>query len=300
MLPLSAFAGFVLERRYEMSTERLADWLKDYVKAAAVDFTLGTGAALVVYEAWRAWPDTWWLIAAAAFTLVTIALACLAPVLLFPLFYRFVPIDREELRQRLTALAARAGARVVGVYEWKLGEKSRRGNAALVGIGPTRRIIVSDTVLSSYSDEEIEVILAHELAHHVHRDLWTAVAVDAIVTFVALFAAHAVMSVMAGWLGLRSPADVAGLPMLLLVGGACALITVPFVNALSRAHERRADRFALDLTGNVPAFVSAMKRLGAQNLAEERPPWLVEVLFHSHPSISERVQLARAWQPRAS
>ena len=197
-----------------MSTERPADWMKDYLKAAAVSLAFGAGAALVVYEAWRAWPDTWWLIAAAAFTLVTIVLACVAPVLLFPLFYRFVPIDREELRRRLTALAARAGARVVGVYEWKLGEKSRRGNAALVGIGPTRRIIVSDTVLASYSDEEIEVILAHELAHHVHKDLWSAVAVDAVVTFVGLFAAHTAMRIIAPWLGLRGPSDIAGLPAL--------------------------------------------------------------------------------------
>jgi STE24 endopeptidase len=234
--------------------------------------------------------------AGALFGGLALALAFSAPVLLLPLFYRFEPLDREPLRDRLVALAARAGAPVLGAYTWKLGQKTRTANAALVGMGATRRILVSDTLLDEYSDEEIEVVLAHELAHHVHRDLWTAIALDVLLTWSALAAANVVLAWSWQRLGLRGPADIAGLPVLVLAVAGWSLLAAPAGHALSRVHERRADRFALELTGNAAAFIAAMKRLSAQNLADERPSRLVEILFHSHPPIPQRIAAARDWQ----
>jgi STE24 endopeptidase len=169
----------------------------------------------------------------------------------------------------------------------------------MVGIGGTRRILVSDTLLAAYSDDEIEVILAHELAHHVHGDLWKAIGVDAVLTLGALAFAHLVLQLVPPMSGVTGPADVAGLPVLLLASILWSLVTLPVVNGVSRAHERQADRFALDLTGNPEAFISAMRRLGAQNLAEEQPSRLSEWLFHSHPPLSQRLAAARAWQASA-
>ena len=297
--PLALYRGFVLERRYDLGKVSLGRWLRDYATGALVGGALGLAAAETVYASLR-WSPLWgWPLSGLLLWLASASLVWLAPVLLLPLFYRFVPLEREGLRERLLALAAQARTAVVGVYEWKLGERSRAANAALVGVGPTRRILVSDTLLANYSDAEIEVVLAHELAHHVHGDIRTALVVDACVTAFGLAAGAAALALLGPRVGLAGPADVAGLPLLLLAAGAVVLSATPGLNALSRAHERRADRYALDLTGNPEAFIAAMRRLGAQNLADERPSRFSEWFFHTHPPLPQRIDLARAWTPRS-
>ena len=298
--PLAAYRGHVLERRYGLSPASFAQWLFDYAKASALAAALAVVAASVAYAALRSLPAWWWVVTSLALTSGSIVLAYAAPVVLFPLFFKFRALERPPLVHRAVSLAERAGAPVLGVYEWRLGERSRTGNAALVGLGGTRRILISDTLLDGYSDDEIEVILAHEIAHHVHGDLWKALAVDAVLMLGALACAHVALRAATGLGGVRAPGDVAGLPVLLLAVGAWSLATMPVANAVSRAHERRADRFALDLTQNPGAFVSAMKRLGAQNLADEQPSKATAWWFHSHPPLPERLAAARAWAPPAA
>jgi STE24 endopeptidase len=288
-LPIAFYSGFVIERRYGLSNERFGGWVLDQAKALAIGLVLGCGAVTIVYGLIRVSPEWWWLAAGSAFALVIVALANLAPILLLPLFYRVKPLDRESLRARLLVLADRAGARVLGAYEWGLGDKTKKANAALAGLGATRRILVSDTMLAEYSDEEIEVVLAHEIAHHVHGDIWKSIAFESALILAGFYLAARVLGQLAGPIGLRSVSDVAGLPLLLLAAGAVSLVMVPVAHAMSRAYERSADRFALDLTRNPAAFISAMRRLGAQNLAEEHPSRLVQWLFYSHPPLRERI-----------
>ena len=294
--PLTYYRTFVLEREYGLSFEPFSVWLRDHVKALIVGGTLALGAAEIVYAALRWSPRWWWLVSVAAFVLAVLGLAKIAPVVLLPLFYRFKPLERDSLRARLLSLSQRAGVPVLGVYEWGLGEKTRRANAALVGTGRTRRILLSDTLIEQYSEDEIEVILAHELAHHVHGDIRKGLLLDVVLLLVSFSAAAAALGAWWRPLGLSSPADVAGLPFLLLVGGGASVIAAPFVNAISRSNERRADHYALSLTGRPSAFVSAMRRLGAQNLAEEHPSRAAVWFFHTHPPISERIEAAKAFR----
>jgi STE24 endopeptidase len=296
-LPLSLYSGFLLERRYGLSNQRLRAWLKDQAKSLAVGLLLGTAAASLVYFFIRRSPSDWWLPAGALFAVVIIVLANLAPVVLLPLFYQVKPLEREALRARLLALAARAGTRVLGAYEWGLSEKTKKANAALAGLGHTRRILVSDTMLADYSDEEIEVVLAHELAHHVHGDIWKGLIFESVLVLAGFYAAARALERAVPWFGFRDPADVAGLPLLLLVAGAVSLVAIPISHALSRAYERSADRFALQLTKNPAAFISAMKRLAAQNLAEAQPSRIIQVLFYSHPPIEQRIAAAQTFRP---
>jgi len=298
--PLALYRGFILERRYDLSSESLNGWLRDHLKAAALGFVLGLAGCEVVYATLRLSPSWWWLLSAAAFTIVMAVLAQIAPIVLLPLFYRFRPLTRDSLRSRLVSLSERAGVPVLGVYEWALGEKSRRANAALVGTGATRRIILSDTLLAEYSDDEIEVILAHEIAHHVHRDILVGLVTETLLLIVSFMAAAATLAVCWRPLGLAGPGDVAGLPLLVLGGGAVSLAATPLVNALSRRNERRADRYALALTSQPAAFISAMKRLAAQNLAEERPSRAVLWFFHTHPPIQQRIDAARSYKDQAA
>jgi STE24 endopeptidase len=294
-LPLAFYSGFLLERRYGLSTERLPAWLRDQAKSFALGLVLAAPAAVLLY-ALMAWaPERWWAIAGAAFALLIVGLTNLAPVLVLPLFYRVRPLDRAALRARLLALAERAGARVVGAYEWGLSEKTRKANAALAGIGGTRRILISDTMLAEYTEDEIEVVLAHELAHHVHGDIWKSIAFESGLIVAGFYLASRLLRALAGPVGLRGADDVAGLPLLLLAAGAVSLVMLPVAHAMSRAFERRADRFALRLTRNPAAFITAMKRLGAQNLAEDDPSRIVQWLFYSHPPVRERIAAAQTF-----
>jgi len=296
VLPAAFYRGFLLERQYDLSAEPLAGWARDHAKAFALTAMLAVAGAAGLYALIRWQPERWWLPAAVAATALTVLLARLAPVVLLPLFYRFTPLDRPALAERLVTLSERAGVPVLGAYEWGLAGKTRRANAALAGAGATRRILLSDTLLAGYTDDEIEVILAHELAHHVHRDIPKALAVELVLLLAAFYAAAAALDALWRPLGLEGPADPRGMPILLLAGGAVLLAATPLLNAFSRANERRADRFALALTGRAEPFISAMKRLGSQNLAEENPSRLAVWLFHSHPPIEERIAAARDYR----
>ncbi len=295
--PFVFYRTFLLDRKYGLSSEPLQTWLADHGKALALGLALTLASAVgVCVTIWLS-PLRWWLIATVLFIALAVVISRAAPIWLMPIFYRFKPLDREALRERLLTLSTRAGVRVLGVFEWGLGEKTSRANAALVGAGATRRIIVSDTLLKDYSDDEIEVVLAHELSHHVHHDIWTALGLEAIVVVAALYAAHLVATRAGPALGFSGPADLAALPLMILAAGAVSLLLAPLSNAWSRYNERRADRFALDLTGRPAAFVSAMKRLGVQNLAEERPSRLVFWFFYTHPTMEERIANAREFRP---
>ena len=293
--PLALYSGYLLEHRYGLSRQALRAWLADHLKGTAVGLVLVTALASMLYWTMRVVPEWWWLVSALFCAALLVSMAHLAPVLLLPVFFRFKPLDAPALRARLERLAERAGARVMGVFRWELGTKTSKANAALAGIGGTRRILIADTMLDHYSDDEIEVVLAHELAHHVHHDIWTGIAYETVLTLVGFYAAHRALDWLGPRVGLASLSDPAGLPLLLLAAGGVSFLLMPAALALSRSHERRADRFALDLTRNPSAFSTAMRRLGAQNLAEERPSRVVQWLFYSHPPLVERLEGAARW-----
>lgn len=293
-LPLTYYHGFLLERRYGLSTASFRSWAGDYLKTVLVGLVIGLAGAEIVFFALRHWPEWWWLVSAATFMAGLALLSAIAPVVMLPLFYSFIPLHRDSLRTRLVALCARAGVPVLDIYQWGLGEKTRRANAALVGTGRTRRILLSDTLLEEYSDDEIEVVIAHELAHHVHHDIPKALLVEFGVLVVAFYACARALETPWLTIGLSSTDDVAGLPVLLLAGGAFSLAGTPLRNALSRRNERSADRYAMESTGQPAAFISAMRRLAAQNLAEERPSRAALWFFYTHPPVEERIAAARA------
>ncbi len=295
-LPSAWYLGLELQRRYGLSRQTPREWWRDHVKAVLLGLSVSVAAALIVYRTMAWSPAAWWAVAGVLLAGLGALVALGAPVVLLPLFYRFTPLPDGEISSRLQALTARAGVPVLGIYQWSLGDRTRAANAALVGLGPTRRVLVSDTLLGQYSPDEIEVIVAHELGHHVHGDLWVGLGTEAAQGVVALLVAHLVLGTLGvSLVPLMRLDDVAGMPLLALSVGVWTAVTAPVLLALSRQHERRADRYALDLTGQSAAFVSAMRRLGSQNLAEGTPSRVVRWLFSSHPSIDERIAAAQRW-----
>jgi len=288
--------GFYLEHRFHLSNQKLGSWLWDQVKGFLVGLVFAGIVVEIIYYVLRMWPRQWWLMAWGAFIVLFVALAQIAPVVLFPIFYKFQPLQKEELKQRLVHLSERAGTRIRGVYEWKLSEKSKKANAALTGLGKTRRIILADTLLTNYSDDEIEAVLAHELGHHVRRHILKGILLEVAVTFVGFWAANEVLR----WAVFdrhmfESLADFANLPLLALVSTVLSLVLMPVLNAYSRQKEREADQYCFESISSVEPFITSMNKLADQNLAERSPSRLVEVLFHSHPAISKRIEAAREY-----
>src|ERR1700681_3790481 len=291
------YYGFLLERRFKRSTQRFSSWAWDEVKGFLVGLVLGGIVVEVVYLSIRQWPQHWWMLAWGLFMLLFIVMAQLAPVILLLIFDKFEPLDNEDLRRRLVVLSERAGTRVRGVYRWKLSEKSKKANAALTGLGSTRRIILADTLLDNYTPEEIEAVLAHELGHHVHSHILKSIFVQAAITLLGFWAANWVLRYAVDHHTFRFDelSDFANLPLLALVSVVLSLLLMPALNAYSRFNERQADRYAFESISSIEPFISSMNKLAEQNLAERTPSKWVEWFFHSHPAISRRLAAAKQW-----
>jgi STE24 endopeptidase len=290
------FYGFRLEHRFNLSNQRLFSWIKDEIKGWLLGLVMATLLAEIVYALIRTSPQYWWIICWLIFMGLFVFFAQIAPVVLFPLFYKFSPLQNDELKARLMRLGERSGTRVRGVYEWKLSEKSKKANAALTGLGNTRRIILADTLLQNYSNDEIEAVLAHELGHHVHGHMLKMIAVQAVVTLAGFWAANEVLRYAIDEQQMfQHLADFANLPLLALVASGLSLLLMPALNAYSRFTERQADLYCWKCVADVTPYITAMEKLARQNLSESHPSRLVELLFHSHPPISKRIAAAEAW-----
>jgi STE24 endopeptidase len=290
------YYGFRLEHKFQLSTQKVRSWLWDEAKSFLVGLVLAGIVVELLYFMIRQWPQHWWILAWALFMGLFIVMAQLAPVVLFPIFYKFEPLENEDLRRRLVLLSEHAGTRVRGVYRWKLSEKTKKANAALTGLGSTRRIILADTLLDNYAPEEIEAVLAHELGHHVHRHILKSIVVQAGITLLGFWVANWVLHYSVDHHMFEELSDFANLPLLAITASVISLLLMPALNAYSRYNERQADRYAFESIATVEPFISSMNKLASQNLAERTPSKWVEVLFHSHPAISKRVAAAEAWR----
>ena len=301
-LPIAYYRGFVLPHRFEQSTQPLEGWIIDQLKGLAVGAPIGLLLLELLYAALRAAGELWWLWAAAGLLVFNVLLSNLAPVLIMPIFNKYVPLgeDHRELAERLLALAKGAGTRVQGVYKFDMSRRTKSANAALTGIGNTRRIVLGDTLIEEFTPDEIETILAHELGHHVHRDIPVLIAFGSISTAVGLFLASLAMRWAVGAFGFTGVADVAALPALAAVLGLYGILTMPLDNAVSRWREGMADEYALHSTGKSQAFASAFVRLANQNLAEVDPEKWVVWLFYSHPPLGKRIEAAGQWKAAGS
>jgi STE24 endopeptidase len=295
-LPLSYYEGFVLPHRFGLSNQDLRGWISDQIKSGLIIAGMGVLILEIIYAFLRVFPNTWWLWAAGILLLFSVLLANLAPVLLFPIFYKFVPLSEEDsgLVERLMRLAERANTHVQGVFKFDMSRRTKAANAALTGLGRTRRIILGDTLLNEFTPDEIETVLAHELGHLVNKDIPVGIFVQSAITLVGLYLASLGLLWGAQVFGFSGPSDIAALPVFLLVMGLYGLVTMPLTNAYSRWRERRADQYALRMTGNPEAFASAMTRLANQNLSDADPePW-VEALLYSHPALGKRIAMAKS------
>ena len=291
-LPLNFYGSFLLEHRFGLSRMTLKQWLIREAKQLAIGALFGALLVEGLYALLRYASESWPLWATIGWVTFSVVLARMFPTLLLPIFYKSAPLQDESLAKRLLGLCQRAGIQALGVFRLDLGVETRKANAALAGLGKTRRVLLSDTLLEQFSADEIEGVLAHELGHQRFRHISKLLLINTLGSWVAFSLTALVGGLWIAPLGLRDLSDIAGFPTLALWFSLLSLLTLPLQQAISRHFEWQADRFAVATASQPSAFASALRKLSSINLADPAPPRWVELLFYDHPPITKRIAAA--------
>ncbi len=287
-LPLSFIDGFIVEHRFGLSNQSLRRWVRNWLLRNVLAISLSALMFAGLY--WIMWHTGtyWWLIAAAAFFVVSVILGQLAPVVFLPLFYKIERIENAELAERMRRLADGTGLAIEGVYRMGLSADTSKANAMLAGLGRTRRVLMGDTLLDKFSADEIEVIFAHEIGHHVHRHIPKMIATGVVFSLLGFWLVDWVIR---WWAGVPSAAEVpvSSLPLVMFALTAFQLVLGPLQNIISRHYERQCDSYALRRTGLRDAYRTAFQKLAQLNKADPEPNPVEVFLLHSHPPIKERL-----------
>ncbi|MGA7161275.1 MAG: M48 family metallopeptidase [Bacteroidota bacterium] len=290
--PLSFYSGFILEHRYNLSNQTFFQWMWEQCKAFLVSIPIAVPLVLLFYFFLREYQLLWWLPVATAMFVVSMLLSKIVPVFIMPLFYKFTPLENDALKERILSMCKNTRMNVTGIFTFNLSKTTKKANAGFTGIGKSKRIILGDTLMQHFSDDEVETVFAHELGHYVHGHIWKNILVGTLSIYAGLFITSKLYFVSLGWFGFSSVDQLAALPLLALWLGVYSLLTSPLSNVLSRKYEFEADRYALERTGNASAFTSTMRKLAEMNLADTAPHPVIEFLFYSHPSIEKRIRAA--------
>ncbi|MBK8550796.1 MAG: M48 family metallopeptidase [Ignavibacteria bacterium] len=291
--PLNFYAGFILEHKYNLSNQTLIKYFTERLKGFVLGLVIGIPVLFAFYYILSTFGENWWLILGIFMFVISVILGRLAPTLIMPLFYKFKPIENENIKNRILELCKKTGVKIQGIFTFDMSKNTKKANAAFTGMGKSRRIILGDTLMNNFSESEIETVFAHEVGHYTKRHILKMTAVSTLMTFAGLFITARLYEGSLEYFGFTSVSEIAALPLLFLYLSLYGLITTPISNIQSRKYEWEADTFALQTTKDKSAFISAMEKLADQNLADKTPNRIIEYLFHSHPSLEKRIQFAK-------
>ncbi|MFA5089980.1 MAG: M48 family metallopeptidase [Candidatus Omnitrophota bacterium] len=292
--PLNLYQSFILEHKFSLSGQKFSGWLKDQFKAAILSYVILLILLGAFYYLARHYPATWWAIVSLFWIFFSLVLAKLTPLVIIPLFFKYKDLSDTALKERILALASKMQVKLLGVYEIDFSKKTLKANAAFVGLGSGKRILLADTLKGKYSPDEIEVILAHEFSHYRLRHLLKLVLINSCAIIFSLYLLFSTSALPLRFFGLSSLTDIAAVPLIIIYMFVLGIIIQPLQNYLSRRFERQADALAVKVTGHNSAFISAMEKLALQNLADRNPHWLIKLFFFDHPPIDERIAMAKA------
>ena len=291
--PFSLGGGYFLEKHYALSTLNIRGWYIRELKKVFLSLfffllLVETGYALV-----RTIGENWWIAFGALWFIYSWLLTQLFPVLIVPLFFRYTPVEDETLVQLLKTFARSQDRNIDSVKVLNLSKETKKANAAVLGLGKKKKIVLGDTLLRHFDHEEIKVVFAHELGHDKERHVLASLFFNAAVTFGGIYGVQKLLVRFFPSFQLAHLDDLAVLPLFLFLFSIYGFILMPVQNGFSRILEYRADIFALRTTGLKDVFISAMKKLVDLNLSDESPSRLIEIFFYSHPPVSKRIECAR-------
>lgn len=291
-LPLEFYSGFRLEERYGLSNQDFKQWAVEFLKRTVLVFVISALLVLGLYAAMGRSPGRWWVWAWLGYAGFSYLLGQLFPVLIVPLFYRYSRVEKDSLKERIFRLVKRFRLPVENVYSLNLSKTTKKANAMFAGLGRTKRLVLSDTLIRDFTEEEIESVVAHELGHYKHHDIWHHLAFSAATSFVGFFLAFEIVKRLGPRLGFSGAEDLAAFPFLYLVFTLLGIVLTPLSHAYSRWREAEADRFSLEACGS-RGFIPAMEKLAKLNLADPEPHPLIEYWFYTHPPIAKRIRMAK-------
>lgn len=298
-LPVAYLGGHRVERRFGLTKQSDRGWLVDQLKGVGLGVVLQVPLLAGAFAVIRRRPRDWWAILAGATVPLAVVLSNLAPTLIMPLFNRFEPLSDAAGAARVKALATKAGVPIADVFRMDMSRQTEKPNAFFAGLGNTKRIVLSDTLIDRFEPAEVDSVVAHELGHQVHGDIWRMIAFGGGMGVGAAYLtsrlAPPLVARTSARTGVATIADPASLPLLGLVTALLGFLAAPLQAAFSRAIERRTDRFALELTGDGEAQARTDERLAVQSLADPDPAAAVVFFLYSHPPIAERIAAARAF-----
>jgi STE24 endopeptidase len=292
--PQHFYRSFLLDHQFGLSRDSIKGWFFDELKSGIVSYVIFVICLYAFYFTLGRYPQTWWIVLAAFWVMFNLVISNLAPVVIIPLFYKYEKFPNDALRTRLTGLAQSMGIRILDIYYIDFSRRTAKANALLTGLGATKRVLISDTMRQTYSDDEIAVIAAHEFAHHRLKHMMKLMIASGLASaafFFIVYKTHAAVISIPGAPALNDPA---ALPVICLYLTLFGLIVQPAANALSRRFETDADDAAVKATGLAEAFISSMDKLAGQNLSDRAPSKLITWLFFDHPPVSQRIARARS------
>ncbi|MBN1405383.1 MAG: M48 family metallopeptidase [Candidatus Omnitrophica bacterium] len=286
------YAGYILEHKFSLSKQNFISWLKDYFKRLLIGGVIYLLMLEVLYYFLKNFPGIWWLWVSVIWLFFSLFLAKIFPIFIIPLFYKLQPLEDESLKARLLGLAKKSRVKILDIYRIGLGEKTKKANAALTGMGSSKRILLSDTLLDNYTQDEIEATLAHELAHYKYRHVWKLIIFNLLLTVATFLFIHFGYNYIIFNAIKLNIYDIGAFPALAFLFTVFNIIFIPAYNALSRHFETQADKEAVNVTGKPDAFISLMKKLTEQNLSDPEPSKIAEMFFYDHPPAGKRIRTA--------
>ena len=292
-LPLSFYSSYIHEHKWNFSNYTVKSWLWEQIKGFLVGLILMLILLALLFWIMAVYPQNWWLISGLAFAFVSVVMATIFPVVILPIFNKYIPVENKELTDTLERILSEGGLRSSGFFKEDMSKQTKKENAFLAGLGKTRRVVLGDNLMENMSVPEIESIIAHEVGHYKNRHIWKNLVIGTLEGVVAFFILNLVMrSIFTQFLSSTSWNLTLFPVFVILAGGISILLFSPFSNALSRYFEKKADRYALDSIQDKKAFMTAMAGLADRNLSNAYPEWWVKLLYYSHPPVGERLAMA--------
>jgi len=292
-LPFDFYGSFIVEHKFGLSNQTFFKWVWERLKSTGLSIVIGVPVSLVFYFLIKSMGDKWWLYFAGFIFVISVFFARVAPVIIFPLFYKFTKLEDGEIKEKLEKILSDVNIKITGIFSFNMSKDTKKANAGFTGLGKSKRIILSDTLLEKFTPDEIAIVFAHEAGHYKHRHIVKNIMFSTVVIFASFYICSVLHSITIKSMGFGNIYDLAALPALVFYLTLSGLIMMPVTNYISRKYEFQADEYAIRLTSDLDSFVSTMEKLAEINLADKEPHPVVEFFLYSHPSIKRRIEFAR-------
>jgi STE24 endopeptidase len=297
-LPFAYIEGYKIEHKYGFSTQNFKAWFNDWLKSFFVSFVLGVLIFEVIYHITNISPNLWWLWLSVIMIIFSVILANLFPVLILPLFYKTSPIEDEDLKKRIEEICGRIKINLQGIFSINLSSKSTKANAAVIGLGNTKKILIGDTLIADYTEDEIMSVLTHEITHYKEHHIWWLILWQSLVTVVLFYILYRIHPFFYELAEFEKISEVAAFPIFAIIFAILSFVTQPLTSSISRFYERKADKGALNLTKDSKSFISLMAKFCNKQLLIAYPNSFIEWYKYSHPSPGNRIKFAETWEAK--